>query len=186
MEIRLNEVCDKKEQPIFWIKQQPEHSTKMKRFIQLLDKKQEEEFCYTTTKRRREHICQLASQPQETLFTSLAQGLPLNYFDPIFFNNLQQFLCKKIAIHSIALLPDTEKSFTGCPDELLSDSVFNAKYGKGVLAQYQLDDLDGNIDEKEILSDSEVVDEEDELDDIEMENDLETNQIAFAEDMEDL
>jgi len=78
----------------------------MERFIQLLDKKQKEEFCYTTTKHCQEYICWLAFQPQETLFTSLAQGLPLDYFDPIFFNNLQQFLCKKIAIHSIALLPD--------------------------------------------------------------------------------
>jgi len=96
----------------------------MERFIQLLDEKHEEEFCYTTTKHHQEHICQLTSQPQETLFTPLAQELPLNYFDPVFFNNLQWFLCKKIALHSIAFLPDVEKSLTGCPDELLSDLLF--------------------------------------------------------------
>jgi len=175
-----------KEQPIFWIKKWPEHSAEMKKFIQLLDKKCEEKFCYTVTKCCQEYICWLASQPQETLFTSLAQELPLNYFTPIFFNNLQWFLHKKIASHSITLLPDIEKSFTGCPDELLSDSLFNTKYGKAVLAQYKLDDLDGDIDKEKIFSDNKVIKKKDEFEDVEMEDDLETSQIAFAEDIEDL
>ena len=175
-----------KEQPIFWIKKWPEHSAEMKKFIQLLDKKCEEKFCYTVTKCCQEYICWLASQPQETLFTSLAQELPLNYFTPIFFNNLQWFLHKKIVSCSIALLPDIEKSFTGCPDELLSDSLFNTKYGKAVLAQYKLDDLDDDIDKEEIFPDNEVIEEEDEFEDVEMEDDLETSQIAFAEGIKDL
>jgi len=175
-----------KEQPIFWIKKWPEHSAEMKKFIQLLDKKCEEKFCYTVTKCCQEYICWLASQPQETLFTSLAQELPLNYFTPIFFNNLQWFLHKKIASHSITLLPDIEKSFTGCPDELLSDSLFNTKYGKAVLAQYKLDDLDGDIDKEKIFPDNKVIKKKDEFEDVEMEDDLETSQIAFVEDIEDL
>ena len=175
-----------KGQSIFWIKQWPEHLAEIERFIWLLDEKCEEKFHYTVTKHHWEHICWLVSQPQETLFTSLAQGLPLNYFDPIFFNNLQWFLYKKIASCLIALLPDIEKSFTGCPDELLSDLLFNAKYSKGVLAQYKLDDLDDDIDKEEIFPDNEVIEEEDEFEDVEMEDDLETSQIAFAEGIKDL
>jgi len=175
-----------KEQPIFWIKKWPEHLAEMEKFIQLLDEKCEKKFCYTVTKCCQEYICWLASQPQETLFTSLAQELPLNYFTPIFFNNLQWFLHKKIASHSITLLPDIEKSFTGCPDELLSDSLFNTKYGKVVLAQYKLDDLDGDIDKEKIFSDNKVIKKKDEFEDVEMEDDLETSQIAFAEGIKDL
>ena len=68
---------------------------------------------------------------------------------------------KKIVLHSIAFLLNVKKLFTGYPDELLTNSLFNAKYDKGVLAYYKLDNLNGDID-------------------------LETSQIAFAEDMEDL
>ena len=93
---------------------------------------------------------------------------------------------KKIASCLIALLPDIEKSFTGCPDELLSDLLFNAKYSKGVLAQYKLDDLDDDIDKEEIFPDNEVIEEEDEFEDVEMEDDLETSQITFAEGIKDL
>jgi len=95
-------------------------------------------------------------------------------------------LHKKIASCSIALLPDIEKSFTDCLDELLSDSLFNTKYGKAVLAQYKLDDLDGDIDKEKIFSDNKVIKKKDEFEDVEMEDDLETSQIAFVEDIEDL
>ena len=175
-----------KEQPIFWIKKWPEHLAEMEKFIQLLDEKCEKKFCYTVTKCCWEHIRWLASQPQETLFTSLAQELPLNYFDPIFFNNLQWFLHKKIVSCSITLLPDIEKSFTGCPDELLSDSLFNTKYGKAVLVQYKLDDLDGDIDKEKIFSDDKVIKKKNEFEDVEIEDHLKTSQIAFVEDIKDL
>jgi len=95
-------------------------------------------------------------------------------------------LCKKIALHSIALLPDIKKSFTGYPDELLSNLLFNTKYGKGVWAQYKLNNLNSDINKEEIWSDNKVVEEKDEFENVKMEDDLETSQIAFAEDMEDL
>ena len=73
-------------------------------------------------------------------------GVPVDYFDPTFFNAQGLALRKKIAIPIVALLPNVKESFSSYPDEHLSDLAFNQKYGNDILALYKFDDLD-NIEE---------------------------------------
>jgi len=47
-----------------------------------------------------------------------------------------------MAIFTVALLPNVKESFSSYPDECLSDSAFNQKYGNDILALYKFDDLD--------------------------------------------
>jgi len=151
------------EQLIYWIKRRPECSTSMEKFIRLLDKKREEETQYDYTKR----CCQdrlrcMPSEPQDTAFPTIPQGVPVDYYDPEFFSQLQPQLCHKIANKSIALLPDIEETFTYSQDEQLSDKAFMQKYGKDILARYKLDDL-SNVESEEILADKEDFDETEEM-----------------------
>jgi len=45
-----------------------------------------------------------------------------------------------MAIPIVALLPNIKESFSSHPDECLSDSAFNQKYGNDILALYKFDD----------------------------------------------
>jgi len=100
-------------QLIYWIKCCPECSTSIKKFIWLLDKKWEEEAWYDYTKRHHQNwLCCMSSEPQDIAFPTLSQGVPVDYYDPEFFSQLQSQLHCKIANKSIALLPDIEKTFT--------------------------------------------------------------------------
>jgi len=99
------------------------------------------------------------SEPQDTAFPTLPQGVPVDYYDPEFFSQLQPQLCHKIANKSIALLPGIEETFTYSQDEQLSDKAFMQKYGEDILARYKLDDL-SNV---EISADEEDFDETEEM-----------------------
>jgi len=54
----------------------------------------------------------MSSEPQDIAFPTLPQGVPVDYYDPEFFSQLQSQLHCKIANKSIALLSDIEKTFT--------------------------------------------------------------------------
>ena len=76
----------------------------------------------------------------ETQFLVIPFGVLVDYFDPTFFNAWGPALKKKMAIPIVALLPNIKESFSSHPDECLSDSAFNQKYGNDILALYKFDD----------------------------------------------
>jgi hypothetical protein len=104
---------------------------------------------------------------KDTEFLALPEKMPIDYFDPHFYNNLQPRLRDRITSKKVSLLPDIHASFTGHPDEKLSDKKFMAKYADVVLENYNLvndgelaDDEDSIVDEDEYF----IVDDEENLD----------------------
>ena len=74
-------------QLIYWIKHCPEYSTSIEKFIQLLNKKWEEEVWYDYTKRcYQDQLYCMPSELQDTAFSTLPQEVPVDYYDPEFFS----------------------------------------------------------------------------------------------------
>jgi hypothetical protein len=113
-------------------------------------------------------ICLVPEVQVETDFKALPEGMPIDYFDPTFFNRLQPNLRHRITSQVVALLPDTTQSFKGTPDETLSDGDFFAKYGSSVLSKYKLNDMqdeDGEwIEDDDADMSDDSVDDGDEMD----------------------
>ena len=127
---------------VFWIKKRKERSAGAETFIRILDLKREEEALLDPTKRRRREKIQLVpeSDQKDSDFPALPSGLPIDYYDPDFFNSLQPRTRNHIATQKIALLPEVTLSFTGSTDEKLSDADFLAKHGPLVWIRYTLDE----------------------------------------------
>jgi hypothetical protein len=66
---------------------------------------------------------------QASPFSALPEGMPIDYYDPIFFNQLQPRTRNRIAVRKISLLPSVTESLTWNADERLSDRAFTKKYG---------------------------------------------------------
>jgi hypothetical protein len=131
--------------PIHIIKKRPERSAAVTRFFQILDAKRKEDARRDPDTRWKERIRQEppTTHSAETTFTTVPPNMPVDYFDPQYFNSLQPRLRAKAASFQVALLPNVEMSFTGCDDERLSDAAFNKKYSDDVFARYNLvDDVD--------------------------------------------
>jgi len=66
-----------------------------------------------------------------------------------------------MAIPIVALLPNVKESFSSHPDECLSDSAFNQRYGNNILALYKFDDLDSmeKAEEEEEWSGDDIEDD---------------------------
>ena len=101
----------------------------------------------------------MPSEPQKTVFSTFSQNVPIDYYNPSFFNRLQPYLHKQIALQIVVFLSNIEDLFTKCADENLSDSVFQSKFADTVLAKYRLDDLEEiNDSEEEWLEDKDFKD----------------------------
>ncbi|KAJ2911517.1 hypothetical protein MD484_g8895, partial [Candolleomyces efflorescens] len=124
--------------PVFFIKTRPERSVEATRFFRILDAKREREARLDPSRRWKERIRQEPEVPVETQFLSIPLGMPIDYFDPGFFNELQPKLQAKATNLSLALLPNIEDSLTGCSDEILSDEDFTAKYSADVFPKYNV------------------------------------------------
>ncbi len=92
---------------------------------------------------------------KETDFPAVPSGLPIDYYDPDFFNSLQPQTRHRISTRKIALLPEITASFTGHLDEKLSDADFTEKHGPVVWIRYTLDDLEG-IEADDWIEDDEM------------------------------
>lgn len=64
--------------------------------------------------------------------------MPIDYYDPAFFNQLQPRTRNRIAIRKISLLPLVTESLTWSAEERLGDKAFTKKYGTPVFSQYQM------------------------------------------------
>jgi hypothetical protein len=159
-----------KGQKVFLINKRPERSSEFETFIQLLDKKQYETAQVDPRKRWRERPRELPPQPKQTSYPALPCNIPIDYFHHEYFNFLQPRLRYHVTNAKITLLPDVSLSFSGAPDERLTDQAFNNKYGTQVLEKYNLVELNGDEsnmdngwlvdDDANMLDDDEYMDED--------------------------
>lgn len=92
--------------------------------------------------------------------------MPIDYFSPGYYNDLQPRLRSRVANIKVALLPDVNLSFRGTADERLNDTDFNAKHGERVLEKYN------QVEEDFADEEDWVVDDDDEdMDDYEPDED---------------
>lgn len=124
--------------PVYFINQRPERSASAEKFIRVLDKEREASAMQDSTKRWRERKRVVPSNQKTSPFRALPEDMPIDYFEPNFYNRLQPRLRMRITNNTIALLPNVEESFRGTPDERLSDTNFNNKYGDQVLKRYNI------------------------------------------------
>ncbi len=75
---------------------------------------------------------------QDSAFSALPEGMPIDYYDPTFFNQLQPRTRNRIATRKISLLPVVTESLTWNAEERLGDRAFTKKYGAPVFSQYQM------------------------------------------------
>lgn len=74
---------------------------------------------------------------QNSAFQTLPDhALPIDYYDPTFYNGLQPAVKRRIATQRVALLPVISDSFTQVGDELLDDEKFTEKWGELVFCNY--------------------------------------------------
>lgn len=131
----------------------------MEKFIRLLEEKRDEDFRYDTKRRRKERIRKVPEHPTDTAFSALPLNMPIDYYDPAFFNARQPHLRKQIASDMVVLLPNIAETFTKSADERLSFDAFQKKYAKGVLAKYRRDDLEEFDEEGDWIDDDEFDDD---------------------------
>jgi hypothetical protein len=150
----------------------------MENFVHRLEHERKLEATQDPSRRWRERLRLVPESDQkDTAFPALPFNMPVDYFQPSVFNNLQPHLRHRTAVPQIALLPDTNFSFTQHPDELLADDDFNDKYGSEVLKSYKLDDLsffgdedeeDGDWEDDDLELDTEMNASDDGIEDVDM------------------
>jgi hypothetical protein len=143
---------------VHWIKRRPERSENTEAFICCPDSTREAASRQDPSKRWRKRLRLVPTDRVDSGFTSLPLNVPINYFSPDFFNQLQPQLCFKITNCQVALLPDPSQSFKGHTDEKLSDRKFMDKYRDEVHALYNLDNVDNWEDENWLADDEELMD----------------------------
>ncbi|KAF7779052.1 hypothetical protein Agabi119p4_3402 [Agaricus bisporus var. burnettii] len=155
--------------PVHFIKVRRERSVAFNTWIRLLDRERELAAMYEGKTFRQDRIRTMPDNPDESAFPLLPLNMPLDYYDPTFFNFLQPNLRKRIAgaYPTVGLLPEVSHSFGRGPngkphkDERLGEKAFNKKYRENVLLRYRLDDLD-DIDAFDSDADDDDDDEEEE------------------------
>lgn len=123
------------------IKRRPERSVKTNRWVRILDRVRRESIDQHPTRKWRERhriVPSDPSQQQDSPFVSTPDNMPIDYFDPDFFNKLQPKTRNRIATTQMAFLEDIEESFTWCAGERISDKAFYKKYGKERLSLYHM------------------------------------------------
>jgi hypothetical protein len=134
-------------------------------FIRLLDKKREETVRQDPRRRWRERKHIVPTNQDDSVFQTLPDhGLPIDYYDPAFYNGLQPALKRCIATRKVALLSVVTNSFTQVGDELLDDDEFTAKWGELVFCKYLMpEQVNGD---GEWLDDEALFDGDEEMEDI--------------------
>jgi len=128
---------------VYLIKRRTERSSEVEKFYWILDRKREEAVRQDKSRRWCERVRKVPVDQQDSVFSALPEGMPIDYYDPEFFNQLQPRTRNRIAIRKISLLPLVTESLTWNSEERLSDRAFTKKYGAPVLSQYEMvDDAD--------------------------------------------
>lgn len=152
---------------VHWIKRRPERSEKAEVFVRHLDSVREAACRQDPSKRWRERLRLVPEVRVDSGFTSLPLNVPIDYFNPEYFNQLQPQLRFKITNRQVALLPDPSQSFKGHTDEKLSDDKFMDKYQDEVHVLYDLGNVE-NWDEDWLVDEDELMDfnDDEQLDDV--------------------
>ncbi|MBW0589510.1 hypothetical protein O181_129225 [Austropuccinia psidii MF-1] len=132
------------------------------------------------TSNRRERL--IPDEPLKSICTGVPKGLPINFYDPCWFNSLSARQKTLIAdAFNIAFLPDASQSLRGIqhPNERLGDKKFTNKYWDQVIDR---DDISHEIPTEEELNDSdEELDTESEVESTKEESDGEEEAQEWAE-----
>lgn len=129
-------------------------------FLRVLDYKREESARNNKSQRWKERVRVVPTEQQDSLFRVLPEGMPVDYFDPIFFNQLQPKTRNRIAMAKVSLLPSMSQALTWNVEERMTDKAFTKKYGAEVFSQYEMvSDIDMEAD-----ADDEWAEDEDEED----------------------
>lgn len=125
-----------------WIvKRRPERSMKANQWVRMLDRVRRETVEQHPTRKWRERrriVPSDPSQQDDSPFVSTPDNMPIDYFEPDFFNKLQPKTRNRVATKQVAFLEDINRSFTWCPEERMSDKAFFKKYGKERLRLYDM------------------------------------------------
>ncbi|TEB22702.1 hypothetical protein FA13DRAFT_1595691, partial [Coprinellus micaceus] len=95
---------DPNERNVYHIRRRPERSTAANTFIRDFDQVRERNTRLDQSKRWRERKRRVPSNQKDTSFPTLPQNMPIDYFDPDFYNSLEASLRARIAIPEVALL----------------------------------------------------------------------------------
>ncbi len=91
--------ADKK---VYLIKHRTERSPEAEKFYRILDWKREEVARQDKSRRWRERVCVVPVDQQDSAFSALPEGMPIDYYDPAFFNQLQPRTRNRIAMRKIS------------------------------------------------------------------------------------
>ncbi|MBW0539241.1 hypothetical protein O181_078956 [Austropuccinia psidii MF-1] len=108
-------------------------------------------------KQSQAHICIESETSKPTAFGRVPKGLPIDFFDPEWFNNsslAQKTSCANIM--SIAFLPDKLQSIRGKqhPEKKLGDKQFSQKYWEEETQDYDLSHKPAGEDDEDHESSS--------------------------------
>ncbi|KJA19181.1 hypothetical protein HYPSUDRAFT_143997, partial [Hypholoma sublateritium FD-334 SS-4] len=123
------------------IKRRPERSVKANRWVRILDRVRRESVEQHPTRKWRERrriVPADTSRQEDSPFVSTPDNIPIDYFDPDFFNKLQPKTRNRVGMNQVAFLEDIEESFTWCANERISDKAFHKKYGTERLSLYHM------------------------------------------------
>ncbi|EFP90156.2 uncharacterized protein PGTG_16004 [Puccinia graminis f. sp. tritici CRL 75-36-700-3] len=101
-------------------------------------------------KRSQQRRRALPTKPQPTVFPRAPKRLPLDFYDPEWFNELQPNIKDIVAdTNSVAFFPEPANILRGNrhADEKLSDKRFTEKYWDKVTSKYNLDHIINNEDD---------------------------------------
>ncbi|KAF8893186.1 hypothetical protein CPB84DRAFT_1848664 [Gymnopilus junonius] len=135
-----------------------DHSQKAEKFFRILDRKREESARQSKSRSWKERVRVVPTNQEDSKFHVLPEKMPIDYFDPSYFNQLQPRMRNRIAVEKVSLLPDVSQSLTWNADERMTDKMFTRNFGGPVFEQYQM------------VSEADMVDGDDEWDDDEFED----------------
>ncbi|PPR01552.1 hypothetical protein CVT24_005887 [Panaeolus cyanescens] len=110
-----NEEQKRGSRPIYWIKRRPERSVEAERFIRKFEVERERFLELAPSKRRmdRVRIVPPIEKRATSSFQRLPKKLPLDYFDPVFYNSLPGRLRNMVAHRNqMVFLPNVDETFT--------------------------------------------------------------------------
>ncbi len=128
------------------VKRRPERSVKANQWVRKLDKVRRESIEQHPTRKWRERLRIVPTKQEDSPFVATPDDMPIDYFDPAFFNGLQPKTRNRIATTRVAFLDDMKNTFTWCAEERMSDKEFFKRFAKDRLSLYDMVHDDEFID----------------------------------------
>jgi hypothetical protein len=151
----------------------------MERFIRVLDAVRREYMMDLTNGAWKERKRVMPPSPIQSRFWTLPTDVPIDYFDPTFYNRLHPKIQSKLLRSMIAFAPDLDiDSMLLAKGEyaLTSDVDFLLKYGTSVLSQYDdpAEFMEGqrNADDDGDMENEEEFDSHDDMQDVDEDEDI--------------